>query len=284
MTHARRTIPARALATAGALTLLAAPALADETASAVRFACDAGKTIDATFWPDKVALKLSDGRSITLPQAMSGSGARYANKDETFVFWNKGNTAFITEGAGDNAPMTYTGCISLSDDRATRGYASFASAEAGFSIRYPQGYAVDRNYKFTGLGPHADIPGVAFTIPKAMTAGTNLVGDTRLSVERLEGVTDCDAALFLPVAPSAVKKINDRGTEYSVASLQDAGAGNEFDSRVYALIGTSPCLAVRYFIHSANIGNFDPGTVKPYDLKALLRQFDTIRRSLTIGQ
>jgi len=30
--------------------------------------------------------------------AMSASGARYANKDETFVFWNEGDTAFVTEG------------------------------------------------------------------------------------------------------------------------------------------------------------------------------------------
>ncbi len=40
---------------------------------------------------------------------MSGSGARYANKDETFVFWNKGDTAFITEGKNDN--QTYSDCV-----------------------------------------------------------------------------------------------------------------------------------------------------------------------------
>jgi membrane-bound inhibitor of C-type lysozyme len=31
-------------------------------------------------------------------QKRKSSGARYANKDETFVFWNKGDTAFVTEG------------------------------------------------------------------------------------------------------------------------------------------------------------------------------------------
>jgi membrane-bound inhibitor of C-type lysozyme len=39
---------------------------------------------------------------------LSGSGARYANSDETFVFWNKGDTAFITEG---NGKETYSGCV-----------------------------------------------------------------------------------------------------------------------------------------------------------------------------
>jgi membrane-bound inhibitor of C-type lysozyme len=40
---------------------------------------------------------------------LSGSGARYANKDESFVFWNKGDTAFITEGA--SGEETYSDCV-----------------------------------------------------------------------------------------------------------------------------------------------------------------------------
>jgi putative hemolysin len=73
------------------------------------FACDAGKTVDATFIngaQGSVELALSDGRKLTLPQTRSASGARYANADETFVFWNKGDTAFIEE----NRNMTYGGC------------------------------------------------------------------------------------------------------------------------------------------------------------------------------
>jgi membrane-bound inhibitor of C-type lysozyme len=56
------------------------------------------KSIEATFYANSVDLKLSDGRSLKVPQAMSASGARYANKDEIFLFWNKGDTAFVTEG------------------------------------------------------------------------------------------------------------------------------------------------------------------------------------------
>ena len=40
--------------------------------------------------------------------SISASGARYANKDETFVFWNKGDTAFVTEGK--DGKETYSGC------------------------------------------------------------------------------------------------------------------------------------------------------------------------------
>ena len=71
--------------------LLTLPALAETPVATATFKCQGGKSIEATFYASSVSLTLSDGRSLTVPQAMSGSGARYANKDETFVFWNKGN-------------------------------------------------------------------------------------------------------------------------------------------------------------------------------------------------
>jgi membrane-bound inhibitor of C-type lysozyme len=82
---------------------------ADSQSVSATFACDGGKTIHAIFNTGSqptVQLKLSDGRQLVLPQAMSASGARYANRDESLVFWNKGRTAFIEE-AGQR---TYTGC------------------------------------------------------------------------------------------------------------------------------------------------------------------------------
>ncbi len=78
-----------------------------------KFACADGKSIDATFVNAKsssVQLVFSDGRKMTLPQTMSGSGARYANKAETIVFWNKGNTAFVEE----NGKTTYADCATKS--------------------------------------------------------------------------------------------------------------------------------------------------------------------------
>ena len=88
--------------------LLAAPALAETPVATATFKCQGGTSIEATFYANSVNLKLSDVRSLTVPQAMSASGARYANKDETFVFWNKGDTAFVTEGK--DGKETYSGC------------------------------------------------------------------------------------------------------------------------------------------------------------------------------
>jgi len=97
----------------GIVLLMAGPAMAEDAstdpiAQAV-FKCQKDKAIDATFYADKVDLTLSDGRSLELPQVISGSGARYANADESFVFWNKGDTAFVTEGVEEK--MTYAECV-----------------------------------------------------------------------------------------------------------------------------------------------------------------------------
>lgn len=74
------------------------------------FTCEEGKTIQATFYPTDdmyVDLVLSDGKALTVPRATSASGARYAKSDESFVFWNKGDTAFITE----DGATTFSSCV-----------------------------------------------------------------------------------------------------------------------------------------------------------------------------
>ena len=93
-----------------------------EIVGSATYTCKNGKTIKADFYKGEqipvkpgempiptgsVDLKLSDGRTLTLPQTISASGIRYANKDESFVFWSKGNTAFITE----NNTETYSNCV-----------------------------------------------------------------------------------------------------------------------------------------------------------------------------
>ena len=106
LTHAV-VLPARA-APAAAPPADAQRALHPQTIHAV-FACEGGKTIDALFTVGAeggVQLILSDGRHLALPQARSASGARYANGDESFVFWNKGDTGFVEE----RGKTTFSGC------------------------------------------------------------------------------------------------------------------------------------------------------------------------------
>ena len=103
------------------LTAGAALAQAPSPVATVQYSCAQGKTLAAEYFdgptrtaPDgrpipggRVLLTLTDGRKLTLPQTLSGSGIRYANEGETFVFWSKGDTAFVEEGQ----TATYKDCV-----------------------------------------------------------------------------------------------------------------------------------------------------------------------------
>lgn len=252
--------------------------------SMATFSCDQGKTIKATFYSNKVDIILSDGRKLSVPQALSGSGARYANADETFVFWNKGNTAFIEEGNTniDTPPQTYSNCVTGGSDSSTPSddTTSYSYPPLGFSIKYPKTYSLDESYQYQGL-VNEEIAGIKVTVPESLTQGTNLSSDSGVSIEYLPNATSCSASLFLYESPKATT-INDGGISYSVATTADAGAGNLYEEQVYALAGQDPCIAVRYFIHSTQLANYPEGTRVAYDRAALLAQFDAIRHSLTL--
>lgn len=259
--------------------------------------CNEGKTMTADYYTGgvvekevvpgeppvptgSVELSLSDGRHFILPQTISASGIRYANEDESFVFWSKGDGALVLE---NNVEKSYIGCISAVSDPGGLPQV-YADGVAGFSVRYPAKYSVDSDYHYQALGPGKDIYGVKFTIASSTTTGTNLSSfDTGVSVEMLPNTVACSAELFLGEG-AEVSQVTDNDTEYSVGEFSGAGAGNFYEEKVWALPGTNPCVGVRYFIHSTNIHNYDPGTVAEFDRAALLSQFDAIRRTLTINQ
>ena len=96
------------------MALVTAPPAQSATAKTIKasFASSSDKSIDATFINGKrssVNLVLSDGRRLALPHALSGSGARYATDDQSVVFWNKGNTAFLEEAG----KTTYADCVAV---------------------------------------------------------------------------------------------------------------------------------------------------------------------------
>lgn len=153
-------------------------------------------------------------------------------------------------------------------------------ATSTFSVSYPQGYSVDERYE-NEIAPGRRSTGVKFTINPSMTDGTNLSADSFVSVELLPTMSACSASPYLS-DPVIAQALYEGDTTYSVALSSGAGAGNFYEEAVYARLGDKGCVAVRYVIHSTNIGNYDPGTVRKFDKEALLKEFDGVRRSLTL--
>lgn len=155
-------------------------------------------------------------------------------------------------------------------------------ATTSFSIVYPASFTLSDTYAYTQANPKKPIHGVKFTIPMEVATGTNLAAaDTGVSIEQLPRAKKCTGDIYLADDVRPVE-LTDNGITYSVATTSSAGAGNFYEEAVFAISGSSPCTAVRYFIHSMNIGNFEPGTVREFDKPALIASFDTIRKALTL--
>jgi len=157
---------------------------------------------------------------------------------------------------------------------------NYVNSTKGFLIKYPKDFTLDEKYKYEALGPNKDISGVKFTIPTSLSIGTNLGSDSYISVEQILSTQSCKANIFLDQVTE--KTIIEDNITYSFASFIGAGAGNRYKETVYALTGTKPCTAIRYFIHYSVFENYPPNTIKQFNEQNILNQFDAIRHSLII--
>ena len=150
-----------------------------------------------------------------------------------------------------------------------------------FSLQYPPDYALNEAYAYDQFGPKKLIHGISLVIPAAMATGTTLSADTYLSVEQLPRAKKCTGDIFIS-ADVKTQTVTEGGIDYSLATTSGAAAGNRYEELVYALATSSPCTAVRYYIHSTDIGNYPAGTVREFDRITLIDAFDTIRRSVVM--
>jgi len=264
--------------------------------SSVTYQCDKKKAISAAFYDQKelkivapgakseptgwVELTFPDTSTTSLAQTISADGGRYENADGSLVFWSKGRGAMVLE---NDVETNYINCIEVNKD--TGGLAGVHhSGASGFTVRYPSDFTSDETYVYTALGSERNISGVKFTIPQTLATGTNLSAGTYISVESFNDATECIADLFLGTLHATATNFVDGGLTYSAASSSEAGAGNRYEETVFALPGTSPCLAVRYFVHYSAFENYASGTVREFDRQTILSQFDAIRRSVVVGQ
>jgi membrane-bound inhibitor of C-type lysozyme len=129
------------------------------------YVCENGKMLSAAFYegvqnptstpgqPPKpsgsVELVLNDGKKINLPQTISANGGRYADSDESFVFWSKGYGAFIIQ----QSTTTYANCLEKFPMRA------FANPDGKYGFQVPGIWNVavnNYNKNNTLFGPEAN--------------------------------------------------------------------------------------------------------------------------------
>ncbi|MES2225850.1 MAG: MliC family protein [Patescibacteria group bacterium] len=229
--------------------------------TSVTYACNDNKTIQAGFTDTDAVLTLSDGRTVTLPHVMSGSGIRY--EANGIVLVGKGDNAFLEE----NGTQTYVDCIANSSaDAPTTGDATqFMDSGKTFSFSYPKAFTLsggDLGYTQSWM-ENATTSGLVLakvTLPKSFQPSTNF-SEAVFTVGTSPDPTAVATCLTYnpsggPATSSSSETIN--GTTYTVLHSSDAGAGNLYETTSYRTIRNSQCYAIEYTIHSTNIGNYSP--------------------------
>lgn len=263
----------------------AAPAVtttASSTPSTATFYCDSGKTMQATFATSTLALGLSDGRSLTLPQVMSGSGIRYeaTTTGTDIAFVSEGASAFLTEGKA----TTYENCTAATVvDSDAPGYELYTDQAKSFSFAFPSNFSVAGSPPgyAPGWSAPADTNGMILakiTVPQSFEPGTNF-GDATFTVG-----TSAD-----PAAVASCLKTLAGGTASTTAMLGNvsftkllfggAGAGQRYDTTSYRIVQGNQCYAVEYTIHYAVLENFPKGKVTAFDEAKITAALDEVANS-----
>ena len=101
----------------------AASAQSPAPINTVQYVCDQGRSLVVEYFTGAartapngmplpgghVVVTQADGTRHTLQQTASASGIRYANEGKSFVFWSKGDGAFVEEGPSQT--VTYSNCV-----------------------------------------------------------------------------------------------------------------------------------------------------------------------------
>lgn len=93
----------------------------------------------------------------------------------------------------------------------------------------------------------------------------------------LEPYAHADACWDAPASVMPANQLLDEwvvsGVTYRHGRGSEGAAGNFYDAEVFRTFVHGRCITVYFLVHSADIGNFDPGTVQAYDAQAVLDEF-----------
>lgn len=200
-----------------------------------------------------------------------------------FAFWTPKQTVQVPANTTGSTSETKPDANTPQDTNAQNANLPtiFLATKGAFSIRLPLGYTADENF-VNQITPTQKTTGAKFTIPKSLATGTNLSSDTYMTVEQQSNTSACTPFEFTELKTAPVKSITEGKVTYSAITMSDAGAGNRYETTIYAIPGTNPCTAIRYVVHYSVLDNYPKGTVKEFDKVALLAQFDAIRRTLIL--
>lgn len=200
--------------------------------------CTDGTMLNVTYLEDEHVIVELDGVPYELTPAVSASGARYANTDESFVFWNRGAESMVLV----DGEIVYEGC--RAEDAATERYTTEAIAN-GYALSFvpPAGATVslerDTFYKVLYAGPQNEYPALTDGFTVTMTI---LAKDPAASLQSfVEGERDSiRTAVDAPITEATINNREALSFDYQTElGTQASNAYVRIDDETAAVITTS---------------------------------------------
>jgi hypothetical protein len=162
------------------------------------------------------------------------------------------------EGGEEQVPVTVTAPVS---DHPTY-------ENSNYIVSYPEGFILS-----TSSPNSLFANGVSFIVPPSLTEGTTLSPDSRIYIEAKQGTSTCSALVanieLIGSSGSMEETVTYKDNTYRAVTYSEAGAGNFYETDVYAIGNTQNCYEITRFIHITNITNYEVGTVVSFDRAAL---------------
>ena len=158
----------------------------------------------------------------------------------------------------------------------------FADSNKVFSYEYNSLFAASEGQSAASTEWRVNTTQTGFllskvTIPKSYMPGTNF-SEATFTVGRSKE-SDALRTCSTDATNGEVKdgtRVIDRG-DFTKFTLNDAGAGNFYDTTSYRGIVDGYCYALEYTIHSTNIGNYSPDQgIKEFDKAKIQSDFEKI--------
>ncbi len=140
----------------------------------------------------------------------------------------------------------------------------YRNDEAGYTVQYPKGFFAVESGR-NPLNMNETFSGIFFNFPSSFVLGTNLSKESFISVETKVEIACTPKDFLMAGNPGSTSTIQADGLTFKGQSASDAAAGNRYNETVYTTLHKNVCYGIRLFLHSGNIDNYDPGTVRAFD-------------------
>lgn len=169
--------------------------------------------------------------------------------------------------------LTPSPTISATPSEINPNWSQYQDSQDGFSIAFPPDYLLTQNTEVPASDISLGVPIATINLPDNYFEGTNL-GEASLTIRI--GTSSVDLASCVASSQYFFRQQQINGENFAQYNFVGAAAGNIYDSVLYRNAHENKCYEIEILMHSGNIANYTPGTVKEFNRDEILDDLERV--------